>query len=422
MDLMTTSMRMEKRWNHVNERILDLTLEIIYLLTGEDYKVVKKKSGDPLSPRSRLHRTSPITVPPPHCQTTEGKSGKRILKVTNKIIDLLTEEVPIRCQDVTVHFSMEEWEYLEGHKDLYKDVMMENQPPLTSPDGSSNGNPPERCPHPLDSWDSTQEEHEIPHPHQGKDLIDMKVEIKEEEEVMLVGDQQSMEEGEMIMTTKQEESSQDIGTDGRYVGNLSQGGPILSQYYNDENNGIRQNSPGLNPITQNLPRRPYCFETSNYLPNPKETSGNTDTLTSDINRGFHTADRPKDPSNPKESSPNQEGLHPEESSLSCLGCGKSFRMNSELLIHLRSHTRVTIVCPECGKTFTDKKVFNDHQKIHTGETPFSCSECGKYFTVKGSLQTHQRIHKGERPYSCPECGKCFTQKGHLIRHQKTHPC
>ncbi|XP_077322079.1 uncharacterized protein LOC143955832 isoform X2 [Lithobates pipiens] len=34
--------------------------------------------------------------------------------------------------------------------------MMANQPPLTSPDGSSNGNPPERCPRPLYSRDSTQ--------------------------------------------------------------------------------------------------------------------------------------------------------------------------------------------------------------------------------------------------------------------------
>ncbi|PIO15766.1 hypothetical protein AB205_0138010, partial [Aquarana catesbeiana] len=63
-------------------------------------------------------------------------------------------------------------------------------------DGSSNGNPPERCPRPLYSRDSTQEDHTIPHHHQGEKLKGIKVEVKEEEEETLVsGDQQSIEEG-----------------------------------------------------------------------------------------------------------------------------------------------------------------------------------------------------------------------------------
>ncbi|PIO23732.1 hypothetical protein AB205_0089640 [Aquarana catesbeiana] len=47
-------------------------------------------------------------------------------------------------------------------------------------DGSSNGNPPERCPCPLYSRDSTQEGHTIPHHHQRGNLRDSKVEVKEE--------------------------------------------------------------------------------------------------------------------------------------------------------------------------------------------------------------------------------------------------
>ncbi|XP_073542483.1 gastrula zinc finger protein XlCGF66.1-like [Phyllobates terribilis] len=118
------------------EKILKLTLEIIFQLTGEDYTVVKKTSSDRcLAPVSegRGGTLSPIPGPPPHPQIHEDINDQKILELTHKMIELLTGEVPIRCQDVTVYLSMEEWEYLEGHKDRYKEVMMEEHRPRTSP-------------------------------------------------------------------------------------------------------------------------------------------------------------------------------------------------------------------------------------------------------------------------------------------------
>ncbi|XP_040286583.1 uncharacterized protein LOC120999656 isoform X2 [Bufo bufo] len=157
--------RMEKDRNHMAARILDLTLEIISLITVEDYTVVKKSSGECVTPRVSggwSMTQNPITEPPPHSLIHEQK----ILELTTRITGLLSGEVPIRCQDVAVYFSMEEWEYLEGQKDLYKDVMMENHQSLTSPEGSSQRNPPERCPSPQYSQDCPEEKPNIPLDHQ----------------------------------------------------------------------------------------------------------------------------------------------------------------------------------------------------------------------------------------------------------------
>ncbi|CAN2391543.1 C2H2 type, partial [Pristimantis euphronides] len=142
---------METDGKKMAESVLHLTLEILYQLTGEDYTVVKTSSDRCRAPvcEGWGRPLSPITGPPPHPLIHEDINVQKILELTNKMLELLTGEVPIRCQDVTVYFSMEEWEYVEGHKDLYEDVMMENHQPLPSPDPSSKRTTPERCPRPL---------------------------------------------------------------------------------------------------------------------------------------------------------------------------------------------------------------------------------------------------------------------------------
>ncbi|XP_073411733.1 uncharacterized protein [Dendrobates tinctorius] len=157
------------------KKILHLTLEILFRLTGEDYTVVKKTSSerchDPMS-EGWGRPLTPITGPPPHPLLHEDTDDQKILELTYKMIELLTGEVPIRCQDVAVYFSMEEWEYLEDHRDLYKNVIMEVPQPLTSSDLSSKRTTPERCPRPLLPEDCKQEDPGVPQDHQVSTISD----------------------------------------------------------------------------------------------------------------------------------------------------------------------------------------------------------------------------------------------------------
>ncbi|KAM5140569.1 oocyte zinc finger protein XlCOF29-like [Mantella aurantiaca] len=91
---------MEKEPSHMTVTMLDLTLEIIYLLTGEDCTVVKKSSAEHMTPNShpcvsnRYNRTqNPIMDPPPFTPRPERHNDKKILKVIQKMIGLLTGEV-----------------------------------------------------------------------------------------------------------------------------------------------------------------------------------------------------------------------------------------------------------------------------------------------------------------------------------------
>ncbi|XP_073412579.1 oocyte zinc finger protein XlCOF29-like [Dendrobates tinctorius] len=90
--------RMDMDRDKMAERMLHLTLEILFRLTGEDYTVVKKTSSDrcqdPVS-EGWKRPLSPITGPPPHPLIHEDINDQKILELIYKKIELLTGEVTL---------------------------------------------------------------------------------------------------------------------------------------------------------------------------------------------------------------------------------------------------------------------------------------------------------------------------------------
>ncbi|XP_073538393.1 uncharacterized protein [Phyllobates terribilis] len=430
---------MDRDRDKMAERILHLTLEILFRLTGEDYTVVKKTSSErcqaPVS-EGWERPLSPITGPPPHPLIHKDINDQKILELTYKMIELLTGEVPIRCQDVTVYFSMEEWEYLEGHKDLYKDVMMEVPQLLTSPVLSSKRTTPERCPHPLLPQDCKQEDPDVPQDHQGEDLPHINT-----TETYVMGDERCKEEITTDNCTDHCTRNSDFAADDNgialdsYQDNaIIPDTPEVLHHKDLSSDHFHQVLPSAssNATVQNkIHRRAFEYEIAHIGEKPFSYSeyGKSYSIKSRFvtHRRSHTGEKPFSCSEcgkffkQKSLLVVHQRTHTGEKPYSCSECGKCFSGKSNLVTHQRTHTgEKPFSCSVCGKCFIKKSDVVRHQRCHTGEKPFSCSECGKCFTEKANLVTHQRIHKGEKPFSCSACGKCFNKKTNLVRHERSH--
>ncbi|XP_075205601.1 uncharacterized protein LOC142311252 isoform X1 [Anomaloglossus baeobatrachus] len=374
--------------NSVTKHILDLTLEIIYLLTGEDYTVAKKTFSGCVTPSScpivsdESRTQSPIMEPPPYSLLHNRNHDQKILDLTNRIIELLTGEVPMRCQDVTVHFSMEEWEYIEGHKDLYRDVMMEDDKSLTFP---ADGYRKESEAHILLSSKIGGKENNISRDTFKRNLIAPNIGLQSHDRP-LQSDPEKLsysEHSQIITESTSYTESQIYPSPESDCAMFSQSSYMGEWQLNYSKNGeyFKQKTSINLFLCKECGK---CFNQDAVLIKHQE-------------------------------------INSEEKPYSCSQCGKRFTQKTGLVEHQRSHTgERPFPCSECGKHFSRKSLLIRHRKSHTGEKLFQCSECGKCFVYKSDLFKHQKRHTGNKPFSCSECGKCFFLKSDLVRHQKVH--
>ncbi|XP_075439870.1 gastrula zinc finger protein XlCGF66.1-like [Ascaphus truei] len=428
---------MNKDKKPMAEKILDHTLEIIYLLTGEDYIVVKKHServtdsSRPCVPEGFCRTQRPVMDHPTNSLIHERNNDKKlmsekILELTNKIIHLLTGEVPIKCDDVAVYFSIEEWEYIEGHRGSYKDVMENNQN-LSSLDGSMSRNTPAGCHTPLCSPDCVNEENTVITQDQGGNSL--RLNKPRNTMGILAKESSSCDEGNLTAShtdtlrehTGTESAATPITERDKGNANAQTIHKNLSvMKYKCSDCGANFNNETAYTIHQSehtTARRHKCSEcqksfTFKSLLVRHQIIHNKEKLfvCSECGKCFVC----------KASLVRHQRIHSGEKPFPCSECKICFSSKSDLIRHRRNHTGRAFVCSECGKCFNYNSQLVRHQRIHTGEKPFSCSECKICFSRKETLTMHRKIHTGEKPYLCSECGKCFTYKSYLVKHQRIH--
>ncbi|OCT66233.1 hypothetical protein XELAEV_18042491mg [Xenopus laevis] len=428
---------MEKE--QVTNAVLNYALEIIHLLTGEDYNFVKEHVLNSNNIWvSKVHdKKQNLSLEHTVISCKNDWNGEHrlvsqmILELAQKIIQELTNQVLLKHDDIAVFFSVEEWEYMESHKEQYKDMAaMDNQDQCS--DVVYNYSIPSPIEPESDGYCDEENQESKPFDIITEDYIPAHIleehsitvcEIKEEPfdidctqepmvtenihtgDFLLMNGDRDMEEGNVP------EENGSIKTHKKYKAKSCQC-KVCGKWFCDKSRLARHHKThtGERPFACNV-----CGKTFARKSNVS------------VHQRIHTEEKPYTCMECGRKFTNNSHLvshkvvHTREKPFTCLKCGKGFTRNSSLVKHSGIHAeQKPYVCNQCGKSYCQYANLVVHLRLHSGEKPYVCRHCGQSFICKASMERHQRTHTEGKPYHCVHCPKAFTDNSSLNRHKKTH--
>ncbi|KAE8577796.1 hypothetical protein XENTR_v10023059 [Xenopus tropicalis] len=439
------------------ERILNLTLEIIYLLTGEGYVIPKKKS--PTVGLGALHAPGSVI---------QKENDKKILELISNIIQLLTGEVAIRCEDVSIYFSLQEWEYIKGNRigpQQFLSIDIEDSLEATL----CNKGP---------SKIVAQEEEEADFGAQGN-LSDPEVSPTQrdtltdpsKEEAALCKKRNQSDCSNYPPTEQIQETDTSTPIIGRGLDNTLAANYISVAIKEEAASSEEENQSdcSIDPLTEER----HGTDTPTPILGCSPSYSPSATYISDVIKEEPTSSEGEDHFDYRiitvsDEIPGADGPSP------IMGCGRNYSLSArsagssikhettsyeeENGLEYRTITisdqihgadslspneefsdgrvatysqsltnqsplplKLLYKCPVCNRSFDSKRgAVRHHKRSHELEKKFSCSECKKSFTDRSALKTHYKIHTGEKPFSCAECGKSFLYNKDLKIHYRIH--